>query len=294
MRPNVRLPDFMIIGAMRCGSTTLWKLLKQHPAVFFPETKELHYFDDRRDAYKKGINWYGSFFSDAKPDEVAGEATPNYLYLDEAREKILREVYNARIIVILRDPVERAWSHYWFRVRQGLDTLSFRKAIEIEDVRIAAVDDWSRFRFAYRALGHYATFLRPWVDAVGLAAIQVVFLEDLVRDPGRVMRGVLAHIGLSIEDVGGEIVLPHMNRGLYARSIWLQQFARAWVDFKPGQMGIVERAVRRLGRKLSRLNMSTQEKVMPESVRQELIEYYEDSDIALEEMLSRTVPWRTA
>ena len=105
------LPDFLVIGAEKAGSSWLWRNLSAHPEIFMPLTKEIHFFNKTRN-WERGPSWYARFFADAPPGTVRGEATPGYLYSEEAPSRIRELLPNAKLIVSLRDPVERAFSAY--------------------------------------------------------------------------------------------------------------------------------------------------------------------------------------
>ena len=130
-----RLPDFLILGEMKCGSTTLWQLLSKHPRIFFPDEKELHFFNARPDRPLSASD-YERCFASSDSDHLLGEATPNYLFDEDASVRIHRTIPEARLIAILRDPVMRAWSHYWHNVRRGREPLSFQRALAAEPERI--------------------------------------------------------------------------------------------------------------------------------------------------------------
>jgi hypothetical protein len=138
------LPDFIIIGGQRCGTTSLFNYLTQHPDVFPSCPKEVHYFSIH---YHKGVNWYRSHFPLVMQKSyverghdrrfVAGEATPYYIAHPHAPQRIAETVPEAKLIVLLRNPVDRAYSHYHYEVKNGLETLSFAEAIDREDERLA-------------------------------------------------------------------------------------------------------------------------------------------------------------
>ena len=292
MYKKIRFPDFIIIGAMRCGSTTLWELISKHPSVFFPEKKELHFFDDKNSSYGLGLKWYSNNFCNANRDAIAGEATPTYLYLDEARKRILNDIpQSTKFIVILRDPALRAWSHYWFRVRQGLESRSFNRSTQMEETRISSAHDWTWLRFAYRKLGHYAEFLYPWLDSVERKRFHFVFLEDLIRNPISTMNSVFSHIDVDANDIE-KIELPHKNKGWHCLSPKLQKYAHTLATFEPDQIGLSYKAIRRFGRTLRHLNRSKKQIFMPETVYFKMMKVFEKSDSALENMLGIQVPWR--
>ncbi len=127
------LPDFLIVGGMKCGTTSLLFYLNQHPSICMPE-KELHYFD-KDNNYKKGLNWYEDQFK-CKSDKVIGEKTPTYSYLKKVPKRINESIPEIKLIWIFRDPVKRAYSNYWHAVNNGVEYLSFEEAIKREPERV--------------------------------------------------------------------------------------------------------------------------------------------------------------
>src|SRR5437764_7156012 len=115
------LPNFFIIGAMRSGTTSLTRYLNAHPDVFVAPGKELHFFDQRFD---RGLDWYRDCFERAAGQRAIGEATQSYMYDAEAMTRLAVTVPKARLLAILRNPVDRAWSHYWLNRALALETLS--------------------------------------------------------------------------------------------------------------------------------------------------------------------------
>ena len=111
-KDNGNLPNFLIVGAARCGTTYLSNILMQHPEIFLHPKKELHFFD--RDI-NKGLQYYREYFSGTKTIDykAIGEATPAYLYFENIPEIIHKNLPDVKIIIILRNPVDRAYSHYW-------------------------------------------------------------------------------------------------------------------------------------------------------------------------------------
>lgn len=134
------LPTFLIIGAQRCGTTSLYDSLTGHPSILPALRKELHYFDNN---YDKCLEWYKAFFPLRLPREtnstanppLRGEATPYYIFHPRAHQRIADVLPNAKLIVVLRNPVDRAYSHYWHEVRMGYEHLSFEEAIAKESER---------------------------------------------------------------------------------------------------------------------------------------------------------------
>lgn len=132
------LPSFLGLGAQKGGTTTLHLLLAQHPGVFLPADKELHYFSLY---YGKGEAWYRHHFLDAHPGQRCGEITPYYLYHPWAPARIHKLMPKARLIVLLRDPVERTLSQYFHSRRLGLEPLSLTHALAAEKRRLEGAEE---------------------------------------------------------------------------------------------------------------------------------------------------------
>jgi Sulfotransferase domain len=135
------LPEFVIIGAPRCGTSAFYTLLTQHPNVERAAKKEVHYFDNQFD---KGIEWYRQCFPPPKwkdgRSSITGEATPRYLSDPLVPERMAQVVPEARLIVLLRNPVDRAYSHYHLLARRGNETRRFEEAVEEELARLLDED----------------------------------------------------------------------------------------------------------------------------------------------------------
>jgi hypothetical protein len=210
------LPGFLIAGAERCGTTTMFHVLRQHPAVFNPilPRKELHYFDL---AYDHGLGWYQCHFPlAARARLVAGrvgafpvafEATPSYMFHPLAPERIQRDLPDVRLLVMLRDPVERAYSAHALRVGRGFETELFERALELEDARLQAesrrlsgadspYSSHGYRHFSYRARGHYAEQLERIERLFGRDRIHVIDSGDFFATPEPVYDQVLEFLGL--------------------------------------------------------------------------------------------------
>jgi len=206
------LPGFVVIGAQRGGTTTLFHSLLRHPMIGIPARKEVHYFDS---AFARGELWYRSFFPSSRRMErngqrMSGEATPSYLFHPLAAERAAGTLLEAKFVAVLRDPVARAWSHHAHQIALGFETLPFEAAIEAEVERLAGEEDRirsdpafqaTRFRRAsYLARGEYAPQLERWFSAVGKDRVLVLVSEEFFADP-------LA----SFRSVEGFLELPHWN-----------------------------------------------------------------------------------
>jgi len=207
------LPDYLIIGAQKGGTTSLHRYLLQHPDIAPSLRKEVHYFDLH---FSRGEAWYRAFFPSERAVRaheeatgrrlLTGEATPFYLFHPLAPARAARVVTSARLIALLRDPVERAYSHYRHEVRRGRETLSFREAIEREAERLAREreaflgghDDRAPHhrRHSYVARGLYAEQLRRWLRYFPPDRILILGSEAFFAAPQLHLDRVCRFLGL--------------------------------------------------------------------------------------------------
>ena len=207
MTDTPRFPDFFVLGAMKAGTTSLHHYVTQHPDVLVQADKEPTYFasdgtppvwlgpgDDqhvvRRRAWDEAA--YLDMYARA-PGVLAGDFSVQYLPLPEVPDRLLSAVPDARLVVILRDPVLRAHSAWKMWRQIGRETLSFRDALEAEEERRAA--GWAPVWW-YRDLGRYGEQVARWLDRGGDDRMLVVRTEDLARDPVGVVQTIYTHIGL--------------------------------------------------------------------------------------------------
>lgn len=180
-----RWPDFIIIGAQRAGTTSLFDWLVQHPRVGAPRSKEVHYFDIKYGATER---WYRSNFPLRRSGRMTGEASPYMLFHPLAPERAARDLPpTTKFIVLLREPVQRAISAYWLNRQERTEQKSLPDAIEAEALRLAGQDELVRRGerskrhqfYSYVARGRYAEQLQRWYSHVDRDRLLVVTSEDL-------------------------------------------------------------------------------------------------------------------
>lgn len=212
------LPDFLIIGTKRGGTTSLWNYLIQHPLVMpmFPASRGLkspwYYYVN----YARGDRWYRSHFATERELDrvearhsvrpVTGEACPYYMYYPPVPERVRARTPDVKIIVTLRDPVKRAYSHYWERVGEGVEDLSFEDALAAEPERLRgerekmAADPlyYSRAHdfYSYRDRGVYRPQLEQWFSVFPRERFLIMAAEDLYRDEQAAVDRVTEFLGL--------------------------------------------------------------------------------------------------
>ena len=254
-------PTFLIVGAQRCGTTSMFKTLAQHPDVARPFLRKgIHYFDKN---YDRTFDWYRGHFPLRATARArrrggpvhTGESSPYYMFHPHAVTRIAHDLPDARLLMLVRDPVERAYSAHAHEYARGFETLAFDEAIAAEPTRIDGIEqqmiddpllDSAPFQHnAYLARGRYIEQIERIVDIVGSERLHVVDSGDFFSDPAESFREVETFLGLRHSD---DLVFERHN-----------------------------------ARKRSSL---------PEPVRAELDDYFQPWDEALAKWWGRTPSWR--
>jgi hypothetical protein len=215
-----RIPDFIIAGAMKCGTTSMHHILNSHPHIFIPRS-EIHFFDlddliqhpdffffnGQRWHYpsfrKKNMeywDWYHAFFAGANGEQLLGEDSTCYLASEVAPERIAKVGKGIKIIIMLRDPADRAYSHYWHLVRTGRATLSFEETIQIEPASVLI-----------RSL--YEKQVRNYLRFIPRERIYFVIFEEFIRNIAATTRKVCDFIGVDGNLIDLSQANSHANAG---------------------------------------------------------------------------------
>lgn len=200
--------DFIIIGAQRSGTTSLYNYIISHPNVSPARNKEVHFFDIN---YENGIDWYWKQFTslsqkyadNEKP--ITGESTPYYLFHPLAPKRIFKHLPKIKLIVLLRNPVDRAYSHYNHAIRVGNESLSFEEAIKIEPERLREEEQKvldgknspTYQRLSYLARGVYAEHLERYLELFQKEQFLILKYEDFFASPQQYLNKVFSFLGLS-------------------------------------------------------------------------------------------------
>jgi hypothetical protein len=219
------MPNFIIIGTKRGGTTSLYRYLLQHPMILptfpsFQTLKGVRFFDEH---FNKGFRWYRSHFPSTPYRSmlgrarrlrlVTGEASPGYLFHPLAAARAAESMPRVKVIALLRNPIDRAYSHYRDEVKLGVEALSFEEALEREPVRLAGelektVTDPAYYsatldRYSYLARGVYLPQVETWMQAFPADQLLILRSEDLSTDPQRVHAAVLEFLDLSVVHLQG-------------------------------------------------------------------------------------------
>jgi hypothetical protein len=231
-----RIPDFIICGAMKSGTTTLHAILAKHPKVFIPDP-ELHFFDQDDifqhsdfSWFKQGQwygrceekqqqdskQWYLQQFSSAKPDDVLGEDSTTYLASTLAFKRIAAQSKAIKIVVILRQPTARAYSQYWHMLRTGRATYNFEDTLEYCPETII-----NRSLYLTQLQHLYALFPRE--------QIKVVLFEDFLADREKTIHSICQFIGVDESLLSSEALALHENSASLPKYLLLQRLKNRWL-----------------------------------------------------------------
>jgi hypothetical protein len=294
------MPNFLVIGAGNAGTTSLYHYLDQHPEVFMSPVKEPKFFaleGGLPDYQGPGDRWvmtqtstnravtdleeYRALFRGVRGEKAVGEASPAYLCNPDAPKSIKRHVPEAKLIAVLRDPAERAYSAYMHQVRDGRETLPFAEALDAEERRTAA--NWAP-AWRYKAEGLYCGNLARYFELFGRERVRVYLYEDLGADPRGVMRDAYRFLGVDAS-FEPDTSQRHNMSGV-SKNGFLVSLVRKRHPVKTAIKPLVPATVRR------RLVSGLQKRVLsrppfPPEVRRELVEAYREDVLRLEDLLGR-------
>ena len=222
------LPTFIVAGAGKSGTTALWEYLKAHPEVCMASIKEPYFFSQEGPSgrFSKGLNWYQGLWKDCQGQKAFGEITPAYMVRSDTPALIHKTIPNVRLIFVLRDPVDRIYSLYWFSRQGGEPLPDFPLFFQERHPKLE--------RFIYTS--SYQIHLNRYLDVFPREQIQVLLYDDMGQDLAAFMRRVYAYIG-----VNPNFMPPNLGQRYNVRrgAIYPQ----------------LQRRVRRLGPKIMRLDM---------------------------------------
>lgn len=293
------LPNFFIIGAAKSGTSSLYNALRQHPEIYLSNRKEPGFFAFNGEPplragpgggfYRRNAVWkapdYVRLFAGVTNQKAIGEASTCYFDSRVAAQRIRRELPHARLIALLRHPVDRAYSAYTWHRQQGIETCgSFAAAIAAESTRMA--ENYNHF-FAYRDLGLYEKHLSVYFDMFKKENIKIYLFEDIGRQPKVMLADILRFL-----DVDDTITLsfPRDNVTLWPRSRRLHAWAARkgpWghpFRFLPAMIGEpLARGLQSLDR---RFNLYRPPPLDPET-RQSMTGYYREDILRLQDLIGR-------
>lgn len=290
------LPNFLIIGAARAGTTSLYEYMRQHPQIFFSANKEPMFFalqdekvdfkgpGDSDEINRKSITNrkdYEELFAAASGRPAVGEASALYLYSEKAANNIQHSIPDAKLIVILRNPIERAYSSFLYTIRDNRESLrDFAAALAAEPQRIA--QGWEHI-WHYKTMGFYGAQLQRYYDRFERKQIKVFLHEDLVTDLAGVLRETFEFLGVD-PDFKPDLSLKY-NQGGMPKRAWLNTLLTRPSRIKSWLKPLTPRFLIKYYTKLKHSNLD--KPALSASARQQLIDAYRDDIGKLQELLGR-------
>lgn len=257
------LPNFIIIGAARCATTWLSSNLMKHPEVFMHPKKELHFFD--RD-YSKGIEFYKEYFK-IKKEKAVGEATPAYLYFEHIPALIKRHIPDVKIVASLRNPVDRAYSHY-------LNIISKRKNQQKHETFEEMITNYSRITHE----GFYYQMLKRYYDNFPKEQIHVLIYEEILENPEKNLKTLYDFISvnplLNSQVIRHKINSAAIKNGRSKLGYYIYLFFLKKLKF----YGIAEKIGMKTKKDIPKMNIQTQKN---------LYKLYENRNKELEGLLKK-------
>lgn len=228
---------FLVCGIQKGGTTALHAYLASHPDVFCPARKELGFFDFN---WERGLDWYANQFAGATGQRALGEASPHYMRSREAAERIAQHAPEARLIFILRDPTQRAWSNYNYNLTRGNQNPS-------ESLEAALRTPEGRAKYLDK--GYYLEDLQSFAEICGAERMLVVFAESLRKDAESTLKVVFPFIGVDpgarpkVSIQSNPTVVPRSSLLMAGVHRWYS--ARRWiVPFVPPALSRATRSLR--------------------------------------------------
>ncbi len=217
--PGVQLPAFICLGTQKGGTTSLQRLLADHPGVFLPPVKEVQFFSLH---YSQGEAWYGRHYAAAAPHQCCGDITPYYLFHPAVPQRLRALLPSARLVVLLRDPVERALSGLFHSIRLGLEPLPPEQALAAEADRLAGAEQLllaglaehhSHQVHSYCSRSRYDVQLERYEALFPAEQLLILRSEDFFTNPEPLWQQLLAFLGLEMVPLPAQLPMENAGQG---------------------------------------------------------------------------------
>lgn len=290
---EMTLPNFLIIGAAKAGTSSLYSYLKEHPQIYMSPEKEPRYFTEelytiynngvRQGGRRKALSFdqYCQLFEEASDEIAIGEASTEYLYIPQAPVRIKQCIPNVKLIAILRNPVERAFSAFCYQLRDGYETLSFEQALEAEAKRI---EDGFRPGWHYKQVGFYYPQVKRYLEHFHPEQIKIYLYEELENDSTAVAQDVYKFLGVeraytpssTRQNISG-IPKSRLLQDIFTKDNPLKS---TFKPFLPNQLR------KSIYQSISKRNLGAKP-ILPPEIRQELIELYRKDIDRLQDLIQK-------
>ncbi len=299
-------PNFFLIGAAKCGTTSVASYLDQHPDVFVSKPKEPNFFSfepgstpmctgpgDPQRLYELLLKYsvtspteYAALFKNAEGKQAIGEASVRYLYEPHTAARLAGYAPDAKLIVLLRDPVDRLHSHYHMNVRQHIEPLTLADAIDAEDQRVTQGWGWD---WHYQRVGLYGKQLQEVYEHFDRSQVLVLFHADLQQQPEATMRSIFVHLGVSPDfepDFSRRAMVGHTPR-------WrgLRHLVRDENLVKTVAKRVIPSSIRKSFVAWSEAQNRQPIPQMDRPLREKVAAYFTEDRQHLAELLGKSPPW---
>jgi len=278
--------DFLVIGAHKAATTSLFHYLRRHPQLFLPPEKEVGFFSNDY-WWEQGWDAYAAeFFGQAAAKALWGKVTPQYMAYPQVPARIQAVMPEVKLIALLRNPVDRAYSHYRMAVRAQAEKRSFEDAMAVSQQNPGD-------SAGYLALGQYGRILSTYLKHFPHTQLLTLFTEDLEKQRQPVLDAIVRYLGLDAEFTPSNLGKRYHVGGTRQRFSWLVPTAKqvypVWWLWE--QLPERHRRVMRFWFQTEAAATSTPSDPMDSSQRRQRVEYYRSDVQQLEVLLGRTVPW---
>jgi len=279
-----KLPSFVCIGAPKCATTWLFACMSEHPRVFSPDFKEINFFRVSRwgdDYTKHGVEYYARLFDDASDGAVIGDFSPNLLEDPYAPERVLALLPGARLIVMLRNPIDRAHSHYYHVQNRATQARTSLRQV---------LDDPSLDHAGYLTQGLYGEQLERWMQVFSPEQFLVLTLDEVERDPLGTFRRACEHVGAPTDFVPSTLsrkvnqAKKHRVRDMHRVSVRVGRFL-ASNGLDPIRIAIKRTGLPQLIRSLNEIEQTNPPLAARD--RADLVAFYREDNARLSALLGR-------
>jgi hypothetical protein len=294
-----KLPNFLGVGAAKSGTSTLYIHLLNHPEIYVPkmEYKELRFFSDMGPFTGPGdetvnakitntLQEYASYYANVTQEKVIGDVSNDYLYFYEKSIKNIKKYLPGptKIIILLRNPVDRAYSNYLYFLLDGRETLSFEEACKVEDKRLAQHWEWL---WGYKQVGLYFKQVKAYLD--NFDQVKVCFFDDLVRDNKKFLEEIYAFL-----EVDPIYAPKSLNQKFNASGIPQNKLLHSLLVRDDAQKNAIREFFKSLLPKKQRqtlkrhlMNRNLQKPPLHPETRSELTNYYREDVLQLQDLLQQ-------
>jgi len=294
----MNLPNFLIIGAAKSGTTALYRYMKQHPEIYLSDRKEPHFFsftDQTKltngpdDYVRKAItnfDEYQGLFNNVRGEKAIGEASPTYIYIPGTAERILSIIPDVKIIAILRNPADRAFSAYMHLVRDGIETSNnFQEALKKENERIA--NNWGPI-WHFINSGFYFKQLSKYYEIFDKSQIKIVIYDDFDRSPQTELKSIYKFLDINDQFEANTNSRPNVS-GIPKNRIYQSVVDYFFLNNNPirslSRILFSEETRWRVTTNFRNLNLRKNQ--IPENIKKQLLAIFKNDIIQLEKLIDK-------